>query len=81
VQYSSCQRHFRLDATCSNWRVNYTGLRADKEGLWKKKDSGLVITEDQVKIEEYSMILTTKVLNVEVEKIEDIGGTADLLEI
>ena len=27
------------------------------------------------------MILTSKVLNVEVEKIGDIGETADLLEI
>lgn len=54
--------------------------QADKEGLWKKKYSGLGITEDQAKIEEYSMILTTKVLNEEVKKIGDLGKTADLLE-
>jgi hypothetical protein len=58
-----------------------TGLWADKEGLWKKKNSGLGITEDQAKIEEYSMILTTKALNEEVEKIGGLGETADLLEI
>jgi hypothetical protein len=56
------------------------GLWADKEGLWKRKYPGPGITEDQVKIEEYSMILTTKVLNGEVEKTGDIGETADLLE-
>jgi hypothetical protein len=39
------------------------------------------IIEDQAKIDEDSMILTTKVLNAEVEEIEDIGKTADLLEI
>jgi hypothetical protein len=34
-----------------------------------------------VKSEENSMIQTTMALNVEVEKIGDIGWTADLLEI
>jgi hypothetical protein len=81
VQHSSCQKYFRLDVTCSNRWVNYTCLRVDQEGLWKKKYSGLGITEDQVKIEEHSMILTSKVPNVEVEKIGDIGETADLLDI
>jgi hypothetical protein len=39
------------------------------------------IIEDQAKIGENSMIQITRVLNAEVEKIEDIGKTADLLEI
>jgi hypothetical protein len=34
-----------------------------------------------VKIEENSMIQTTRALNVEVEKIGDIGRTADPLEL
>jgi hypothetical protein len=34
-----------------------------------------------MKIEENTMIQTTKALNGEVEKIGDIGETADLLEI
>jgi hypothetical protein len=36
---------------------------------------------DQVKIDENSMIQATQVLNGGVEKIEDFGKTADLLEI
>lgn len=52
----------------------------DKEGLCGKKYPGLGITEDHVKIEENSMIQTTRALNVEVEKIGDIGRTADPLE-
>jgi len=39
------------------------------------------IIEDQAKSDENSTIQTTEVLNAEVEKIEDIGKTADLLEI
>jgi hypothetical protein len=39
------------------------------------------IIEDQVKIDENSMIQTTQVLSAETEKIEDIGKTAELLEI
>jgi hypothetical protein len=39
------------------------------------------IIEDQAKIDENSMIQTTRVLNAEVEKTEDIGKTADLIEI
>jgi hypothetical protein len=49
--------------------------------LWGKKNPGLSITEDQVRIEENSIIQTTMALNVEVEKIGDIGETADILEI
>jgi hypothetical protein len=49
--------------------------------LWGKKNPGLGITEDQVRIEENSIIQTTMALNVEVEKIGDIGETADILEI
>ena len=49
--------------------------------LWGKKNPGPGLTEDQVKIEENSMIQTTMALNVEVEKIGDIGRTADPLEI
>jgi len=52
-----------------------------KEGLWGKKSPGPGIIEDQSKIEEISMIQTTKPLNGEVEKTGDIGETADLLEI
>jgi hypothetical protein len=39
------------------------------------------ITVDQAKIEEKLIIQTTMALNVEVEKIGDIGETADPLEI
>jgi len=39
------------------------------------------ITEGQVKIEECSMILTTKVLNREGERSGDFWGTADHLWI
>jgi hypothetical protein len=56
-------------------------LKDDSESLWGKKNPGLGIIEDQVKIEENSMIQTTRVLNVEAEKIEDIGRTADPLEL
>jgi len=55
-------------------------LKDDNEGLWGKEKKGLGITDDQVKIEESSMIQTTRVLSVEVEKIGDIGRTADLLK-
>jgi hypothetical protein len=54
---------------------------ASKEGLWGKKNPGLGRTEGSMKIEENTMIQTTKALNGEVEKIGDIGETADLLEI
>ena len=48
--------------------------------MWKKVPrSG--ITEDQVKIEENSMIQTTRAPNVEMEKIGDIGRTGDPLEL
>ncbi len=53
----------------------------DKEGLCGKKYPGLGITEDHMKIEENSMIQTMRALNVEVEKIGDIGRTADPLEL
>jgi hypothetical protein len=46
-----------------------------------KKEPSLRIIEDQVKIEEKSIIQTTRALNVEVEKIGDIGRTADPLEL
>lgn len=61
--------------------MNYAGLKDDKEGLCGIKNPGMRITEDQAKIEEKSMIQTTMALNVEVEKIGDIGETADPLEI
>jgi hypothetical protein len=61
--------------------MNYVCLEVYKERLWGKKKTGLGIIEDQVKIEENSNIQTTRALNVEVEKIGDIGETAELLEI
>ena len=53
----------------------------DKEGSWGKKNPDMGITEDQVKIVDNSMIQTTRALNVEEEKIGDVGKTADPLEI
>ncbi len=47
--------------------------------LWEQENAGIRIIEDQAKIDENSIIQITMVLNAEVEKIEDIGKTADLL--
>jgi hypothetical protein len=54
---------------------------AFREGLWGKKNPGQGRTEDYMKIEENSMIRTTKVLSGEVEKTGDVGETAGLLDI
>ncbi len=51
--------------------------------LWGEKNAGLIRTEDRAKIEENSMIQTTRVPSVEsveVETIGDMGKTADRLE-
>jgi hypothetical protein len=61
--------------------MDYSGRKEDKEGLWGKKNPGLGMAEEQVTIEENSMTQTTRALIAEVEKIGDIGGTADPLEI
>jgi hypothetical protein len=55
--------------------------RAAREGVWGKKNPGLGRTEDQMKIEENTMIRTMKALNGDVEKTGDFGETADLLDI
>ena len=56
-------------------------VKDSKEGLWGKRNPDIVITEDQVKIEENSTIQTTRALIAEVEKIGDMGETADPLEV
>jgi hypothetical protein len=61
--------------------IRFLWLEDDKEDLWGKENPDLGITEDQAKIEEGSMTQNTRALNVEVEKIGDIGRTADPLKI
>jgi len=47
---------------------------------WGRENTDLGRTEGQAKIEENSMAQTMLVQNVEVDKIGDIGETADHLE-
>ena len=52
-----------------------------KEGLWGKKNLGRGLTDDWGKNDENSMIQVTTAPTGELVKTEDIGKTADLLEI
>jgi hypothetical protein len=49
--------------------------------MWGKKNLGRGLTEDRGKNDENSMIQTSTAPTEELVKIEDIGKTADLLEI
>ena len=44
-----------------------------RENLWEQTNAGLGMIEDQVEIDEYSLIQTTRDLNGGVDQTEDIG--------
>jgi hypothetical protein len=46
---------------------------------WRNGSAGYFGISDQVKIDENRLIQTTRVLNVEVEKLEDLRKTAENL--
>jgi hypothetical protein len=51
--------------------ISHSGVT--KGGLWEQTNAGLAMIEDQVKIDENSMIQTTRVLNGGVGQTEDFG--------
>jgi hypothetical protein len=51
--------------------ISHSGVT--KGGLWEQTNAGLGMIEDQVKIDENSMIQITRVLNEGVGQTEDFG--------